>query len=46
VAPPAVTTAHIYRGAIPFVAIQVLTLLVIAAFPALVTWLPAKIYGS
>ena len=46
VAPPAVTTAHIYRGAIPFVAIQVFTLLIIAAFPQLVTWLPAQIYGS
>ena len=46
VAPPAVSTAHIYRGAIPFVAIQVFTLLIIAAFPELVTWLPAKIYGA
>ncbi len=46
VAPPMVTTANIYRGAIPFVAIQVLALLLIAAFPDLVTWLPAKIYGS
>ena len=45
VAPPTVTTAHIYRGAIPFVAIQVLALLLIAAFPELVTWLPGKIYG-
>ena len=45
VAPPTVTTANIYRGAIPFVAIQVLALLLIAAFPDLVTWLPGKIYG-
>ena len=46
VAPQAVSTAHIYRGAVPFVAIQVFTLLIIAAFPELVTWLPARIYGS
>jgi tripartite ATP-independent transporter DctM subunit len=45
VAPPSVTTANIYRGAIPFVAIQVFALLVIAAFPELVTWLPERIYG-
>ena len=45
VAPPSVTTAQIYRGAIPFVAIQVLALLLLAAFPDLVTWLPGKIYG-
>ena len=46
VAPPSVTTAQIYRGAIPFVAIQILALLLLAAFPGLVTWLPGKIYGS
>ncbi len=46
VAPPSVTTAQIYRGAIPFVAIQVFALLLIAAFPELVTWLPERIYGN
>jgi tripartite ATP-independent transporter DctM subunit len=46
VAPASVTTAHIYRGAMPFVAIQLLALLLLAAFPALVTWLPGKIYGG
>ena len=45
VAPPSVTTAQIYRGAIPFVGIQLFALLLIAAFPGLVTWLPGKIYG-
>lgn len=45
VAPPSVTTAQIYRGAIPFVAIQVLALLLLAVFPELVTWLPARMYG-
>lgn len=46
VAPPAITTAAIYRGAMPFVAIQVLTLLLLALFPDIVTWLPARIYGG
>lgn len=46
VAPASITTAQIYHGAIPFVAIQILALLLIAAFPQLVTWLPGKIYGS
>jgi len=45
VAPSSVSTAHIYRGAMPFVAIQLVALLLIAAFPVLVTWLPARIYG-
>jgi tripartite ATP-independent transporter DctM subunit len=46
VAPPSVTTAQIYRGAIPFVAIQLFALFLLAAFPELVTWLPGKIYGN
>jgi len=46
VAPPSVTTAQIYRGAMPFVAIQLLALILIATFPGLVTWLPEKIYGG
>ena len=46
VAPPSVTTAAIYRGAIPFVGIQVLALLLLAVFPDLVTWLPNRIYGN
>jgi len=45
VAPPEVTTGQIYRGVIPFVAIQILALLILAAFPGLVTWLPDKLYG-
>jgi tripartite ATP-independent transporter DctM subunit len=46
VAPPEVTTPQIYRGVMPFVAIQLFTLLLLAVFPDLVTWLPNKIYGS
>lgn len=46
VAPEGVTTGQIYRGAIPFVVIQLFALLLIAAFPELVTWLPGKIYGN
>lgn len=45
VAPPEITTAQIYRGVIPFVAIQILALVILAVFPELATWLPHKIYG-
>ncbi len=45
VAPAAVTTGQIYRGVIPFVGIQLLALLILAAFPGLVTWLPEMLYG-
>ncbi len=40
VAPPEVSTAAIYRGALPYVAIQVAGLAAIAAWPGIATWLP------
>ncbi|KUF08827.1 TRAP transporter large permease [Pseudoponticoccus marisrubri] len=40
VAPREVTTQHIYRGVIPFVIIQVVGLLLLAAFPGIVTIIP------
>ncbi|MEX2125938.1 MAG: TRAP transporter large permease subunit [Woeseia sp.] len=45
VAPPEVTTAQIYRGAMPFVALQIVALFILAAIPELATWLPEKLYG-
>ena len=44
--PSTVTTAHIYRGVIPFVGIQIFALIILAIFPEIVTWLPNKIYGD
>lgn len=45
VAPPEVATAQIYRGAIPFVLIQLFALGIIATFPRIATWLPEVIFG-
>ena len=42
VAPPEVKTAHIYRGIVPFVIIQLLFLVLVILFPEIVTWLPDK----
>jgi len=44
VAPKEVTTADIYRGVMPFIAIQLLALGLLALWPALATWLPRQIY--
>ena len=44
VAPPEVRTLDIYRGIIPFVVIQLGVLALIAAVPALATWLPATLF--
>jgi TRAP-type mannitol/chloroaromatic compound transport system permease large subunit len=46
VAPASVTTGQIYRGAIPFVAIQLFTLALLAFFPQLATWLPEVVFGD
>jgi TRAP-type mannitol/chloroaromatic compound transport system permease large subunit len=45
VAPKEIRTAHIYRGALPFVAIQIVVLALVALFPGLATALPHLIYG-
>jgi TRAP-type mannitol/chloroaromatic compound transport system permease large subunit len=44
VAPPEVTTMQIYRGAVPFVLIQLAMLAMLAVFPDLATWLPRGIF--
>ena len=44
VAPPEITTRHIYVGIIPFVLIQLLALVVLWALPQLATALPHALY--
>ena len=44
VAPKSVLTGEIYRGAVPFVLIQILMLGILAIFPELATWLPSVLY--
>jgi tripartite ATP-independent transporter DctM subunit len=46
VTPPEVTTGNIYRGIIPFVAFQLIGLLIVAFFPQLATWLPNVVFGD
>ncbi|WP_017327504.1 TRAP transporter large permease subunit [Synechococcus sp. PCC 7336] len=43
VAPPEIATGDIYRGAMPFVCLQLLVLAAIVAFPGLVTLLPSLV---
>lgn len=45
VAPPSVKTSDIYRGVVPFIAIQLLLLLALAIWPELATWLPDIVYN-
>jgi tripartite ATP-independent transporter DctM subunit len=43
VAPPEIKTTQIYQGVIPFIAIQLIVIAMIAYWPVLATWLPSQI---
>lgn len=44
VVPEDIPTTAIYKGVLPFVAIQILALMLIAFVPDIVTWLPSKLF--
>ncbi len=46
VAPEAVRSSDIYRGVMPYIAIQLLAMGVLALWPELATWLPQVVYGD
>ena len=43
IAPPEVTIGDMYKGAMPFVLVQVLAVVIITVFPSLIVWLPSLI---
>ena len=45
VAPKSVTTAEVWRGALPFVGIQVTIVVLVLTIPQLATWLPNLLHG-
>lgn len=45
VAPPSVLTSDIYRGVVPYIAIQLAVLCMLAIWPSLATWLPNLLFG-
>ena len=44
VAPNSISTMEIYRGAVPFVLLQILAIALLFIFPGIVTWLPSMLY--
>jgi len=44
-APDEVSLGDIYRSIVPFVAVMVLALAIIMAFPQIALWLPGYVYG-
>ena len=45
VAPPEITLRQMYAGVMPFILIQVVTLIIVALIPQTVTWLPSQLLG-
>jgi len=45
ISPPEITLRMMFRGVIPFVILQIITLAIVAAFPELALWLPSKVLG-
>ena len=43
VAPKEIKTSDIYFGVIPYIFIQILTLVILFKFPEIITWLPSKL---
>ena len=43
VAPASVPTSQIYRGVVPYIALQVLMLILLSLWPELATWLPGLV---
>lgn len=46
IAPPEMTTGHIYRGVIPFISLQWVGLILCIVYPSLITWLPKVAFGE
>ncbi|MCB1887824.1 MAG: TRAP transporter large permease subunit [Rhodocyclaceae bacterium] len=46
VCPPDIKITHIYRGVMPFIALQLFGLAMFYKFPQIITWLPSVAYGD
>ena len=45
ISPPEIKLRDMYRGVLPFIAIQVVAIILVMAFPALALWLPDVAFG-
>ena len=45
VMPKNIKTTEVYKGVIPFIFIQIITIILIVIFPEVTTWLPEKVFG-
>jgi TRAP-type mannitol/chloroaromatic compound transport system permease large subunit len=45
VSPDSITLMDMYRGVVPFIVIQIITLGIVVAFPQIALWLPQQVLG-
>ncbi|HZM33949.1 MAG TPA: TRAP transporter large permease subunit [Burkholderiales bacterium] len=45
IAPPSITLLDAYKGVVPFIFLQIITMAIVIAFPQTVLWLPTKLLG-
>jgi TRAP-type mannitol/chloroaromatic compound transport system permease large subunit len=45
ISPAEMTLKHMFRGVVPFIGLQLVTLVLVAIWPQLVLWLPAQVLG-
>lgn len=45
ISPPEISLNDMFRGVIPFILLQIITLIIVMLFPQTVLWLPAKVLG-
>jgi len=45
IAPPSITLLDMYKGVVPFILLQMVTLAIVMTFPQTVLWLPTKLLG-
>jgi TRAP-type mannitol/chloroaromatic compound transport system permease large subunit len=46
ISPPEITLKHMYKGVVPFIGLEIVTLFLVMLFPAIALWLPAKLLGG
>lgn len=45
ISPPEIKLSHMYRGVVPFIALQLVTLILVLAFPQIALWMPSQLVG-
>jgi tripartite ATP-independent transporter DctM subunit len=45
ISPPSITLGDMYKGVVPFILLQLITLAIVMAYPDTVLWLPSKMLG-